>query len=206
MTTGHGSRGRRRGPASGPTLRMAGIGRNPGEIRPESGPLPRPMCTSPTSGIKPAVPAGDAGNARIARLRAGAPGQATGPSAVGGVRGEGAREVRERAHCHVRERPSAVGNARIGRPRGRTRKRPKELVGTSHSTGPEATASRSPKSPPGSSLADLATIEPGSRDRSEDRSPVRSGGSHLPLRARRNVRPGVIAPQGACPRTWTSSQ
>src|SRR5215212_59616 len=40
---------------------------------------------------------------------------------------------------------------------------------------------RSPRSPPGPSLASLAAPEPGSRDRSVDRSPVRSGGSHCPF-------------------------
>jgi len=123
------------------------------------------------------------------------------PSAVGGVRAEGAGRRKGASAPQVRERPSAAGNARIGRPRRRTRKRPKELVGTGHSTGPVATASRSLWSPPGSSLAGLATIEPGSRDRPEDHSSDRSGGSHLPLRARRNVQAGIRAPQGACPRT-----
>jgi hypothetical protein len=101
-----------------------------------------------------------------------------------------ARASTRASALQVRERTRTASNARIGRPGGRTWKRPKELVGTGRSTGPEATASRSPWSPPGSSLDDLTTFEPGSRDRSEDRSPVRSGGSHLPLRARRNVRPG----------------
>ena len=58
---------------------------------------------------------------------------------------------------------------------------------------------------PGSSLDGLATIEPGSRDRPEDRSPVRSGGSHLPLRARRNVPAGSIRPQPPYPRTSSES-
>ena len=56
--------------------------------------------------------------------------------------------------------------------------------------------SRSPWSSPGPSLAGLATSEPGSRDRPEDHSSNRSGGSHLPLRARRNVRPGAPAHKG----------
>jgi hypothetical protein len=43
---------------------------------------------------------------------------------------------------------------------------------------------------PGPSLDGLATVEPGSRTVPEDRSPVRSGGSHLPLRAGRTLRPG----------------
>ena len=50
---------------------------------------------------------------------------------------------------------------------------------------------RSPWSPPGPSLAGLAALEPGSRDRPVDHSSDRSGGSHLPLRARRNVRAGA---------------
>ena len=54
---------------------------------------------------------------------------------------------------------------------------------------------------PGPSLAGLAALEPGSRDRPEDHSPVRSGGSHLPLRARRNVARGPQAPQRPYPRT-----
>src|SRR5438552_16414466 len=56
--------------------------------------------------------------------------------------------------------------------------------------GPRASASCSPWSPPGPSFGCLATSEPGSRDLPEDRSSNRSGGSHLPLRARRNVWPG----------------
>ncbi len=54
---------------------------------------------------------------------------------------------------------------------------------------------------PKSSLDGLATIEPGFRDRPEDRSSVRSGGSHLPLRAGRNVPAGSIRPQPPYPRT-----
>ena len=74
-----------------------------------------------------------------------------------------------------------------------TRKRPKELVGAqpfSGSSGYEQV--RSPWSPPGPSLAGLAALEPGSRDRPVDHSSDRSGGSHLPLRARRNVRAGAM--------------
>lgn len=54
---------------------------------------------------------------------------------------------------------------------------------------------------PGPSLAGLAAVEPGSWDRPEDRSPVRPGGSHLPLRARRNVLAGAARPQRPYPRT-----
>jgi hypothetical protein len=67
------------------------------------------------------------------------------------------------------------------------------------------TSPESLRSAPGSSLGGLTTIEPGSRDRPEDRSPVRSGGSHLPLRARRNVPAAVVGPQPPYPRTSEES-
>jgi hypothetical protein len=63
------------------------------------------------------------------------------------------------------------------------------------------TSPESLRSTPGSSFGGLAAIEPGSRDRPEDRSPVRSGGSHLPLRAGRNVPAGLVGPQPPYPRT-----
>jgi hypothetical protein len=84
----------------------------------------------------------------------------------------------------------------------RARKRPKELVG-----GPASRLAAAPNKSgvvalrPGPSLGGLAAIEPGSRDRPEDRSPVRSGGSHLPLRARRNVLSATGLPQPPYPRT-----
>ena len=54
---------------------------------------------------------------------------------------------------------------------------------------------------PGPSLAGLAAVEPGSWDRPGDRSPVRPGGSHLPLRARRTVPAAAATPQRPYPRT-----
>ena len=102
-----------------------------------------------------------------------------------------------------RRAPGAPGaRSRRRDARRRTRKRPKELVRHRPFDGSRGFEQvRSPWSPPGPSLAGLATSEPGSRDRPEDHSSNRSGGSHLPLRARRNVRPGPRPPQGACPRT-----
>jgi hypothetical protein len=87
-----------------------------------------------------------------------------------------------------------------------TRKRPKELVG-----GPLVGSHRLRNESgvvtlrPGPSLAGLAAVEPGSRDRPEDRSPVRSGGSHLPLRARRTLPAGTTAPQRSYPRSCGKS-
>jgi hypothetical protein len=84
----------------------------------------------------------------------------------------------------------------------RTTKRPKELVG-----GPASRLVTAPNKSgvvtlrPRPSLGGLATIEPGSRDRPEDRSSDRSGGSHLPLRARRNVSAGASRPQPPYPPT-----
>ncbi len=63
------------------------------------------------------------------------------------------------------------------------------------------TSPESLRSAPGSSFGGLATIEPGSRDRPGDRSPLRSGGSHLPLRAGRNVLAEPMTPQQPYPRT-----
>jgi hypothetical protein len=83
-----------------------------------------------------------------------------------------------------------------------TTKRPKELVG-----GPANRFVSAPNKSgvdtlrPGPSFGGLAAIEPGSRDRPEDRSPVRSGGSHLPLRAGRNVLGAAMTPQPPYPRT-----
>lgn len=67
------------------------------------------------------------------------------------------------------------------------------------------TSPESLRSAPGPSLGGLATIEPGSRIRPEDRSPVRSGGSHLPLRAGRNVPAAAVGPQPPYPRTSRES-
>ena len=91
---------------------------------------------------------------------------------------------------------------RAGDAAGRHTKAPEGTGGTrpfGGSAGSEQV--RSPWSPPGPSLAGLAALEPGSRDPPEDRSPRRSGGSHLPLRARRNVRAAAGEPQRAYPRT-----
>jgi hypothetical protein len=62
-----------------------------------------------------------------------------------------------------------------------TRKRPKELVGTSVRRFRGCEQVRSPRAPPGPSLACLATCEPGSRGRPKDHSSDRSGGSTCPF-------------------------
>jgi hypothetical protein len=68
------------------------------------------------------------------------------------------------------------------------------------------TSPESLRSDPRPSLPGLATSEPGSRYRPEDRSPVRPGGSHLPLRARQKVPAGPLRPQRPYPRTCRESR
>ena len=91
----------------------------------------------------------------------------------------------------------------VGADARRTAKAPE---GTGGRTGRPAhrwlrTSPESPALRPGPSLAGLAALEPGSWDRPEDRSSVRPGGSHLPLRARRNVSAAPLWPQRPYPRS-----
>jgi hypothetical protein len=117
--------------------------------------------------------------------------------------GETSQRADARSDGHEQQHDATTGQCRVyGRAieraypttswRGSTTARTKAPEGTGGTTGRSVCAG-SETSPgvfayrPRSSLDGLAASEPGSRDRPEDHSPVRSVGSHLPLRARTNV-------------------
>ena len=101
---------------------------------------------------------------------------------------------------------AATAPARAPNPRAAHTKAPEGTGGrTAGRCAPAPNKSGVVTPRPGSSLAGLAAVEPGSWDRPEDRSPVRPGGSHLPLRARRNVPATAARPQRPYPRTSPES-
>ncbi len=98
-------------------------------------------------------------------------------------------------------RPAAGADRSRCSTRAAHTKAPEGTGGTNLSAGSSSSEQvRSPRSPPGPSPASLAAPEPGSRDRSVDRSPVRSGGSHCPFGQDEMYLPGHEPRQRPYPR------